>query len=572
MRGPIVSLASAALLLASVLDALAWERPHADGPNSGFADVDTLPAERPATVSGLGTFAPGTGPAIAADGTVYLGSMEGQLIALEADGTRKWAVNIEPGYSIVAPPVVDSTGGIYVVGTRHVRNDQTNPVLHRWDSIAYRFNAKGIMNWSTVLPNGFDGPNVSAAPNIWKIPNEPDVLMVLVDYHNRLTGGYDTHLIAFGTNGGIMGDVKIKTVVYQAYGSSDMPLWCVIPPMMLGCIFGADFNPSGGDYVADPATVLPKDTVAPRPGPAIFTYEGGGTPFILVSNQFQDLVGYTFAHHQFNEIFRVHDESRIFLSPPMVMPDGHTVIATSGDHQGEIRFYGPNMNAWGPVKGPTTYAPATRMFDGRLAVVERFRRLSILSGKNLKGTIELPGESLVSAAASRTHLFVSTAGSFLTYDPATWTKLAEISWVGGGTFTPAVGPYGHVYGMASNVLFVFPPPRPVTAGPLVANPGGPLVADPGPATTAPANAPASQRFGAPVTNAGHRLFACQELDGDNCGKSTNKAVALAFCQQNGFTSVDKIDTETRTVQAARLDGQFCHKRKCKVFDEIVCKN
>ena len=146
-------------------------------------------------------------------------------------------------------------------------------------------------------------------------------------------------------------------------------------------------------------------------------------------------------------------------------------------------------------------------------------------------------------------------------------KQAEISWVGGGTFTPAIGPFGHVYGMASNVLFVFPPPVLNQVGPKVANPDGPLVADP----TPPAATPASKRYSGPVTAAGHRLFACQELDGDDCGGSTYKAVALAFCQQQGYTRADNVRTEVRKGQAARLDGQFCTKSKCKVFDEIVCK-
>jgi hypothetical protein len=121
--------------------------------------------------------------------------------------------------------------------------------------------------------------------------------------------------------------------------------------------------------------------------------------------------------------------------------------------------------------------------------------------------------------------------------------------------------------MASNVLFVFPPPVPNQVGPLVTNPDGPLVADPGP----PAATPASKHYSGPTTTAGHRLFACQELDGDDCGKATSKAIALAFCQQQGFTDVTKVDTETKKVKAARLDGQFCSKNKCRVFDEIVCK-
>ena len=561
-----------AMAIALTHQAAAWERPHADGANSGFADVRTVPAAAPAVVPGIGTYAAGAGPAIARDGTVYLGNKEGQLIALQPDGTRKWSRSITTGYSIVAAPVVGSDGSIYAVGTRTVKNQQVDPPLVRYDTSLYKFTPAGALAWETRFPNAFDGPTSSAAPNIWRIPGESDVVIVPFDYKNRLTGGYDTNLIAISTTGAILDTVKVKTVVYQVTGGSDLPSWCLIPVVNLGCLIGPDFNPSGGEYVEDPATKLPENAVAPRPGVAIVRYSSVIEPFILVSNQFQDFVGYSFSNREFRELFRVHDESRSLLSPPMVMADGHTVISTAGDKgKGSIAFLGPNGVAWAPVKGPLSYAAATRLADGRTAIVELGRRMTILNGKFQERTVPLPGESIVSAAASRTHLFVSTAGSFLTYDPSTWEKRAEISWVGGGTFTPAVGPLGHVYGMASNVLFVFPPPAPAAAGSKVAVPEGPLVFNPTPQVAAPATTPASKRYSGPTTNDGHRLFACEELDGDDCGKSTNKAIALAFCQQQGFTQVAKVDTETKQVKAARLDGQFCTRNKCKVFDEIVCK-
>src|SRR5690606_14137483 len=121
---------------------------------------------------------------------------------------------------------------------------------------------------------------------------------------------------------------------------------------------------------------------------------------------------------------------------------------------------------------------------------------------------------------------------------------------GGGTVTPAIGPLGHVYGMASNVLFVFPPPAPTTIGPLVANPGVDSVnTDPG----QPAVTQARQRFNAPTTPAGQRLFACEGLEDGDCGKSASKSVARAFCQGKGFNKLEKFDTEKRKVAAARLD-------------------
>ncbi|MEP6941287.1 MAG: hypothetical protein ABI981_00010 [Betaproteobacteria bacterium] len=36
--------------------------------------------------------------------------------------------------------------------------------------------------------------------------------------------------------------------------------------------------------------------------------------------------------------------------------------------------------------------------------------------------------------------------------------LQSFDWVRGGTSPPAIGPKGQVYAIASNILFVFPPP------------------------------------------------------------------------------------------------------------------
>ena len=547
----------------------AWERPHADGANSGFVDVVTLPAERPSNVTGIGSFAPGAGPVIAANGTFYLGNKEGQLMSFQASGTRNWTQSITQGFSIVASPVIGSDGAIYVVGTRTVKNSQVSPPLIRYDSSLYKFTPAGQLAWQTRFPNGFDGPSVSAPPNIWKLPGDSDVVMVPAEFPNRLTGGYDINLVAFSSTGAVLDNVKVKTMVQQVTGSSDMPLWCATIFTILSCLLGSDFNPSGSDYVSDPATLLPADIRLPRPGVAVVKFSSVIEPFILVSNQHQDFVAYSFPGRRFREMFRVHDESRYLISTPMVMPDGHTVIsATGSDGKGRILFLGPNGVNWPAIKGPVAQAPATLLADGRVAVVENVMRMSILNGKTLERQVPLPGQSMVAAAASRNHLFVSTAGSFLTYDPATWQKLAEISWVGGGTVTPVIGPQGYVYAMASNVLFVFPPPQ-AMAAPLVGETGGTKVnTDPG----QPAATQAKQRFDAPTTPGGVRLFACQGLEDGDCGKSSSNKVALAFCQQKGFAKVDKVDTEKRNGAAARLDGQLCTKNKCKVFDEIVCAN
>jgi len=74
----------------------------------------------------------------------------------------------------------------------------------------------------------------------------------------------------------------------------------------------------------------------------------------------------------------------------------------------------------------------------------------------------------------------------------------------------------------------------------------------------------------PMTANGNRLFACEELDQDDCGKGDYQSIATAFCVKQGFVGAGKIDVDSKKVKAETLDGGFCSKSKCKVFDQIVC--
>ena len=146
--------------------------------------------------------------------------------------------------------------------------------------------------------------------------------------------------------------------------------------------------------------------------------------------------------------------------------------------------------------------------------------------------------------------------------------MSRIDWVGGGLNPPAIGPKGHVYAIASNILFVFPPPikKPMT---VVNQPktGLPVATDPSPAT-----GPQQQSYKPPITANGNRLFACEELDQDDCGKGDYQTISTAFCKKLGFLGAGDVDVDTKKVKAETLDGRFCSKNKCKVFEQIVCAN
>jgi hypothetical protein len=318
----------------------------------------------------------------------------------------------------------------------------------------------------------------------------------------------------------------------------------------------------------------------PPPGVGIFTNPNGGTPFILASDHYKDLVGYTFSSQRLIETFRVHDNNGFMRTPPMILPDGHSLIGVQGLQRdnmgaeepaaaGRVVFAGPNLTKIAPVAlGNTTQAAPTRMADGRVALVDGSGNVVILKdGKPFNG-MPGAGRSIASAAASLTHLFVSGEDGFVTFDANSLAQVARFDWVGGGLNPPVIGPKGHVYAIASNILFVFPPPK--LGNSTIRQPQSDvtIATNPDPASTSPQE----RSYDPPMTTNGNRLFACEELDQDDCGKGDHKDISLAWCQKQGYPKVKNYDVDGKKVKAETLDGRYCSKNKCKVFEQIICAN
>jgi len=69
-------------------------------------------------------------PAIGKDGTIYVGSLDNSLYAINPDGTKKW--EFLTGGSIFASPTIGTDGTIYIAS---------------WDEILYAINPDGTTKW-----------------------------------------------------------------------------------------------------------------------------------------------------------------------------------------------------------------------------------------------------------------------------------------------------------------------------------------------------------------------------------------------------------------------------------------
>lgn len=449
---------------------MAWEHPHGDSANRSFADVETAPAGGGSvSVPGLGSFAPGSGPVIAPDGTVYLGTSEGRLIALRANGSELWAAQLPRLQGIVSSPVVGGDGSIYIVGVslpvRDHREGRTVVVYRAW---LHKFTPSGERLWDIPFPDERNtpvpsyGPRLTGPPNVWRSGGE-EYVMVPAVYRNY---GREVYVIAFPAQGGAPLDARVSFIPDEITGTGfpwDVPIWWP---------FSFDH---GVPYVPDIGL----------PPVAIYTYPGGGTPWVMASDRVHDVVGLTFDPGLgFREWFRVRDASRVMLSAPSVLPDAHTAVGTD---TGEVVFVGPNQTQLAPAKvvsGDATriFAPLTRTVDPRFAVAADVQRgLALLHLNDVVHRIGYgtTGLVVVPAAASQTNVFVSTYSDLITFNSDARAEIRRFPWLGGGTSIPVIGPSGRVYALASNILFIFPPPRqrPSPDGPIggdeppPANPG-----------------------------------------------------------------------------------------------------
>jgi hypothetical protein len=309
--------------------------------NTGFLDVVTQPAGRGSvSVPDLGTFALLAGASVGPDGTVFLATLEGKVIALHPDGSPYWNRELFNA-SITSSPVVGSDGSVYVVGeyglVRDHRHGETIPMTQ---AKLYRFTPGGGVppNSITDFPPHDRGPTTIGAPNVWQFGNDEAIMVTAL--YPTVAGtevtGTDLHLVAFSPNGGVMADWSLSLSVGAVTegGSWDALLEKLTP---------FHFHP--GIVGRGP----------PLPGVGIAANRQGGTPaVVLVDRYFRQTIRFMFcvgdcvpAPPGFTELFRTPHDPRRLWSTPMIMADTETVVGTDDG----IVFNGPGPAPRPPITG-----------------------------------------------------------------------------------------------------------------------------------------------------------------------------------------------------------------------------
>jgi hypothetical protein len=151
-----------------------------------------------------------------------------------------------------------------------------------------------------------------------------------------------------------------------------------------------------------------------------------------------------------------------------VLRDAHSVIVGQSTDRAWLLFGGPSVVNWTELPIPFSGAGPS-VGPGGLLVVARAGAVSSIAtypDRQVLSETPLEAESIAPAAASRTHVFVSTVTALVTLDAAGLNVAAQFLWKDGGLSTPAIGTDGRVYALAGDTLFCFagPPVDPRTPG------------------------------------------------------------------------------------------------------------
>jgi hypothetical protein len=415
----LIVLAALALAACVPSDYPAWRFAHASGANTGLVLVTTAPAAAGSiSVPNIGTFAAGAGPVIASDGTLYIGNEQGRMMAFRENGAPIWNVMVSGGEPIVGSPLITS-GAVFVTAAT-----ATSAAL-------YKFDADGRELFRSPFPIHRD-LIATTTPNVLSWAG--DVIVAPATYRLRAAAVFETRVIAFAAGSGqIVRDQLINIFTPTTTGGVEgIPGILDNPPLKL-----------------------------PLPMAATYTDLTDGQARLIVADGYQAAVSYKVVNGGLVEFRRFTDTSafRSFTSTPTVMYDRN-----SGRYRGFL-VNRSNGLMWaddpiGPAAGGTTpdihtASSITTTASANLAVWNN--ELVVLRAGETK-RIALAGNSAASVAASLNYFYVSSVDAFTTFSIVGQQQAARFDWVGGGLHPPAIGPKGHVYAIASNILFIFPPP------------------------------------------------------------------------------------------------------------------
>ncbi|MFQ5604902.1 MAG: PQQ-binding-like beta-propeller repeat protein [bacterium] len=400
-----------------------WPQFHGDGANHGVYLASSTFAHKPKWSVDVGHVIHSS-PVVSGDHTVYIGNLEGELIAIHRLGLVKWRLNL--GEPITSSPAVSSTGVVYVVTTHAIDEEED-----KYISTLHTVTPAGVLVRSITLPDTW----TTASPKIWRSEDNEYIFL----------SALWSSLLVYDQAGNLVKHAQFSGC--PIHGGS--PIWD-----WLGDLFDVlkEAFDEWPEFEFDTEWTAPTlyeqfgwlyPTVTVIDAPVFFEH-----PIVIFADNACFIKAYSWEPPKLTFLWSKQHEMGLLSSPARLRGTKTVVFGTKG---GDVVAYdiltGDKLWKTGVDGGAVMGTPASRGIGLPIYVVSYDGTLTSLrpsDGSEIK-KIAIEGTTISSPAASSDLVYVHTSKGLvsLSFNFESWA--ATTSAKGGGLASPAIGPDGTVY-------------------------------------------------------------------------------------------------------------------------------
>jgi outer membrane protein assembly factor BamB len=419
-----------------------WAQFHADGANQGSIGVTSMVAVEPRWSLDVGPVLYSS-PVIGGDGTIYVGTVSGDLVAVRPDGTVRWR-RAFPNTPILASPAVGADGSVYVV-TNQKADTSLLSTLHRVSP------SDGTVAWSYPFPNG---GFTTGSPKTWSAAGSHFVFVYVRRSSEPLRRN---EIFVLDRNGQVLRRETAQGCSTDLVGTGGwdwlttfLGVWARCFPF--GCTFVPAPVPPGG-------TAIPfyQSYGWPDPTPAIVDFPGVeplGQPIVIVVDDCA-IMAYRWQAPVLALLWGapVSGEASSFSSPAV------TSQLVLGDIRGRVRAfdYLSGVKLWEYDAGEAVMGSPASL--GRQVYVASLNALHVLDSSGVRvAKRDIGGQTVASPALTPSAWYVSSAQGVHTLSLDLLSQWIDAR-MPAGLSSPAIGGDGSVYTVTSTgVLRSYPGP------------------------------------------------------------------------------------------------------------------
>lgn len=423
-----------------------WNQFQANAASQGFAPLFNLPISSVKWVVSVGpvVFA---SPVIGNDGSIYIGNLSGELLAVSPTGSIRWKKLLDRRECIITgSPAVDRNGNIYAITTSRakVRDHRGGRTVYSYEahSKLHSLTPEGQLRWTFNFPLS-ENPHITngytlTSPKIW---NAQEPLIFIPASFTKIVSRME--LLVIDQNGRIVGNSFV----------SDYPT----PPIVtsggvtIGGIFssiwdflnGMEFEPSGG------SPTLQQQFGWADPSIAIADFGPFSTrPVILVDDNYKQLSAFRWQNRQLQPLWNKRSSnSRSRASPAIFLSS----MVAAGQQDGTLAFYDlltgvELLKPWYKAKKAIQSPPAS--FISQIYVVAGTHVIALDASGRLLRDFEMSehslGAALGSPAISGNRVYVNAQEGLFSFS-LNLEDFDKNTLITGGLSSPAIGDDGTVY-------------------------------------------------------------------------------------------------------------------------------